>query len=324
MWAVGDLAAVQAVPLLEPTYEIIEDDILAQGSLPSSGGAFALYRKLLERSEPVGSATAMPPFLRSMVAASPGGGGGFATVTAGTGSAGAAAGAATAARDGGAALSESWEMHDAMAAAAAAMRRQRSGTRGVVEFFKAWDEWGALSNFSPHPIDMPRGQADHPAADAAPALQCRWASVEHFYQAQKFMHADGAVAAAVRERSEAVIDKIVAAPSPEEAARCGRFHERVDAELVRADWAESKVAVMEAAVLEKFRRHAGPRAMLLSTAEEEVHLVEASPNDYFWGAGRTGTGRNMLGAVLQRVRARVLAEERGCSALRGEPLEHAV
>lgn len=309
---------MQAVPLLQPTYEIIEDDILAQGSLPSSGGAFELYRKLLERPEPVSSVTAIPAALRDAAAPQRDDDNGVAQAAA-------AADAGASARDGGgAAHAQSWEMHDAMAAAAASMRRARCGRRGVVEFFKAWDEWGALSNFSPHPIDMPRGQADHQGpASAAPALQCRWASVEHFYQAQKFMHAEGSVDAALRARAEAVVDKIVAAPSPEEAARTGRYHERVDQELVRPDWAVAKVAVMEAAVMEKFREHAGPRAMLLSTAEEELHLVEASPNDYFWGSGRTGTGQNMLGALLQRVRGRLLEEERD-GTLHSEELQHAV
>ena len=93
---------------------------------------------------------------------------------------------------------------------------------------------------------------------------------------------------------------------------------------MRGDWAEAKIRVMEAAVMEKFRRHAGPRAMLLSTAAEGLRLVEASPNDFFWGCGRTGSGRNMLGVLLQRVREQLLHEEEEGGALESEELEHAV
>ena len=50
--------------------------------------------------------------------------------------------------------------------------------QGLAEFYKPWDRYGALSNFSPHPIEV---------ATANPgALPQRWPSVEHFYQAQKF------------------------------------------------------------------------------------------------------------------------------------------
>ena len=64
-----------------------------------------------------------------------------------------------------------------------------------VEFYKAWDEWGALSNFSPHPIRMPEGPADavygQPHSNGlsngkAPSHFWLWHSAEHYYQAQKF------------------------------------------------------------------------------------------------------------------------------------------
>lgn len=48
----------------------------------------------------------------------------------------------------------------------------------AVKFYKSWDRHGALSNFSPHPIAVPGG---------ASGESQRWASVEHFYQAHKFV-----------------------------------------------------------------------------------------------------------------------------------------
>lgn len=41
---------------------------------------------------------------------------------------------------------------DAVARRAATMPALDDTTPGIVRFYKAWDEYGALSNFSPHPI----------------------------------------------------------------------------------------------------------------------------------------------------------------------------
>lgn len=54
----------------------------------------------------------------------------------------------------------------------------------VVEFYKAWDRYGALSNFSAHAVRLPGGPVS--ASGALPRGPERaWRSVEHFYQAQK-------------------------------------------------------------------------------------------------------------------------------------------
>lgn len=57
----------------------------------------------------------------------------------------------------------------------------------AVEFYKAWDRFGALSNFSPHPVMMPEVViGTDGSAPGLPAGQRRWPTLEHFYQAQKF------------------------------------------------------------------------------------------------------------------------------------------
>lgn len=54
-----------------------------------------------------------------------------------------------------------------------------------MEFYKAWDRHGALSNFSPHSVELPEGPVRACGAlGGGPARA--WPSVEHFYQAQKF------------------------------------------------------------------------------------------------------------------------------------------
>ncbi len=69
---------------------------------------------------------------------------------------------------------------------------------------------------------------------------------------------------------------------------------------------------MRRAVAAKFRAHDDIRDILLSTGDEEI--VEDTTTDHYWGRGRTGTGKNMLGRILMRTRGRLRTEfvdERG-------------
>jgi ribA/ribD-fused uncharacterized protein len=61
-----------------------------------------------------------------------------------------------------------------------------------------------------------------------------------------------------------------------------------------------KDEVMRRAVLQKFETHADIRALLLSTGDEQ--LVEKTADDYYWGVGTNGNGRNRLGQILMEVR----------------------
>jgi ribA/ribD-fused uncharacterized protein len=45
--------------------------------------------------------------------------------------------------------------------------------------------------------------------------------------------------------------------------------------------------------------------LLLSTGDRP--LVEASPFDYYWGCGRSGTGKNRLGELLMQTRTELRA-----------------
>lgn len=57
----------------------------------------------------------------------------------------------------------------------------------AIEFYKAWDRYGALSNFSPHPIVMPENAAAHSNQNSVAEGPLRkWQTLEHYYQAQKF------------------------------------------------------------------------------------------------------------------------------------------
>ncbi|MEU9074038.1 NADAR family protein [Kitasatospora sp. NPDC048538] len=143
-------------------------------------------------------------------------------------------------------------------------------------FFYGADDvpYGCFSNFSAHGLELD-GQL--------------WPTSEHYFQAQKFA---GTRHAELVRRARTAL----------RAAELGRDPSRP----LRRDWERVKDDVMRRAVEAKFRTHDDIRAVLLSTGDEEI--VEDTGTDHYWGRGRTGTGRNVLGRILMRTRTRLRAE----------------
>lgn len=144
----------------------------------------------------------------------------------------------------------------------------------TIYFYKVWQPYGCFSNFSPHRIKI---------------HGIYWSTVEHYYQAQKFVGTKDAV----------IIPLIYAAETPEEAAALGRDCNR----QIRSDWDVVKTQVMRGAVFKKFLTHADIREILLTTGDQL--LIENSPTDYFWGCGADKTGQNHLGKILMTVREEI-------------------
>ena len=139
----------------------------------------------------------------------------------------------------------------------------------TIFFYSTAGPYGCFSNFSRHGFELDG---------------LYWPTSEHYFQAQKF-------------KGTPYLEKVRLARTPKEAARLGR---RRDWPL-RVDWEQIKDDVMRRAVLRKFETHADIRAVLLSTAVEE--LIEDSPTDAYWGCGAERTGQNKLGQILMEVRA---------------------
>jgi len=142
----------------------------------------------------------------------------------------------------------------------------------IIQFYGVGDDYGCFSNFAPYPIQL-GGKT--------------WPTSEHYFQAQKFEE----------EHEREVVRK---AKSPMIAARLGRSRKR----KLRPDWESVKVSVMTEAVRAKFTQHEELRALLLSTGA--AILVEHTENDPYWGDGGDGSGKNMLGQVLMRIRSELL------------------
>ena len=139
----------------------------------------------------------------------------------------------------------------------------------AIRFYRERDEpYGCFSNFSKHSFAL-NGQP--------------WQTVEHYFQAQKF-------AGTPREH------EIQIAPAPMTAKTLGNDR----AYPLRPEWEAVKDDIMRDAVRAKFTQHDDIRTVLLGTGDEE--LIEAAPNDYYWGCGQDGTGKNMLGRILMEIR----------------------
>lgn len=144
----------------------------------------------------------------------------------------------------------------------------------TIYFYKVSQPYGCFSNFSPHGIEIEGTY---------------WPTVEHYYQAQKFVGSPDAP----------IIHLIHAAATPEQAAALGRCHSY----RLRPDWELVKTQVMQVAVFKKFMTHLEIREILLITGDEM--LIENSPTDYFWGCGTNRTGENHLGRILMSVRSEI-------------------
>jgi N-glycosidase YbiA len=138
----------------------------------------------------------------------------------------------------------------------------------AIYFYTTNCEYGCFSNFSPHGFELD---------------DLYWYTSEHYFQAQKFPGTPH-------------LEQIRLIKAPKDAAKMGRDRNRP----LRRDWEKVKDNIMRKAVLCKFETHADIREILLSTGDEE--LVENSPVDYYWGCGKDGSGKNMLGIILMEVR----------------------
>jgi hypothetical protein len=138
-----------------------------------------------------------------------------------------------------------------------------------IHFYDESDPYGWCSNFASCPIQLDG---------------LIWPTTEHYYQAMKY--AGTPYAETVRQAHSPMVSKMLT---------------RDPAHPPRADWDAVKDRVMYDALMAKFTQHAHLRALLLAT--DDAELVEHTANDSYWGDGGDGSGRNMLGRTLMRVRA---------------------
>jgi ribA/ribD-fused uncharacterized protein len=139
---------------------------------------------------------------------------------------------------------------------------------GVIKFYTTDGPYGCFSNFSRHHLFL---------------KDKMWKTSEHYFQAQKFA-------------GTKFEDKVRTAHSAREAANLGRNRQFP----FRKDWEKVKDDIMLDALRAKFTQNKELREILLGTGN--AILIEHTKNDNYWADGGDGTGKNMLGVLLMKVR----------------------
>lgn len=138
----------------------------------------------------------------------------------------------------------------------------------MIYFYKVNDQYGCFSNFAHYGFEL-EGKY--------------WLTSEHYFQAKKF---EGTI----------YEEEIRLMENPMDVANRGRSSNLP----LRKDWEYVKDEIMRKAVLNKFIQNKDIQEILLKTKDEV--LVEKTSNDYYWGCGSDGSGKNMLGIILMEVR----------------------
>lgn len=143
----------------------------------------------------------------------------------------------------------------------------------AIEFSSKSPTYSEFSNFHSSPFTL-KGK--------------EWPTVEHYFQAEKFT-----------EDSE-LQERIRLSVSPAAAKKLGRTR----TPHFRSNWEAVKEGVMLEGLRAKFTQNMELGKLLKSTGS--VPLKEKAFWDSFWGTGRTGTGKNRMGVLLEKVRAEII------------------
>ena len=135
--------------------------------------------------------------------------------------------------------------------------------------------------------------------------------LEFFNSEQYFMWMK-AITFGDEEIAEQILDK---GKNPKTAKALGRKVKNYDDKV----WNEKRFDVMLDANMYKYAQNAELKELLLNPELDGKHYVESSPLDHIWGIGlgendplvddeNNWRGTNLLGKVLDEVRARLLSE----------------
>ncbi len=139
-----------------------------------------------------------------------------------------------------------------------------------------------------------------------------WPSVEHYFQAQKFLggldisEETKNYANSIRQSKTPNIAKILAQQKigGGYAWRTNLnpiIQQSLDAGVkIRIDWESVKDSIMKKAIVAKFTQNPDLMTKLMSTGSDE--LIEHTSRDNYWADGGDGSGLNKLGRILMSVR----------------------
>lgn len=147
-----------------------------------------------------------------------------------------------------------------------------SKNKNFILFYHQDKPFGCFSNFSPHPVNI--FGIDFPTS-------------EHAFQAIKS-----------EDPNEQIL--VAKAKTPAQAFILGKKVK------LRYNWEENKDKFMYQIVKAKFTQNKEIGELLLKT--NDTILIEHTKNDRYWADNNDGTGYNMLGIILMKVRHDLLQE----------------
>ena len=137
----------------------------------------------------------------------------------------------------------------------------------IIKFYKTNEPYGYMSNYWKAKFFLDNNW---------------WSTTEHYYQAMKTFD--------INEQ-----EQVRNAAKANDARLLGQ---KV---TLRADFDQVKDQIMKNCIIAKFKQNPDIKQQLLDTGDAE--LIEDSPVDYYWGCGKDGTGKNMLGKLLMEIRS---------------------
>ena len=152
-------------------------------------------------------------------------------------------------------------------------------------FFKPSDKFGEVYGIFSGWFRVPAGYQ---------YLGRNYRSLEHAYQASKFMRTSPALAQEIHEAKYPIKAKLI-----------GRKEDNLP--LIRTDWDEMKEMAMLAPAIAILHQHAPIRELLLSTGDAAI--VEDTYGDPYWGRGPDFQGLNGLGRTWMMAREIIRLEK---------------
>lgn len=163
--------------------------------------------------------------------------------------------------------------------------------RNEIRFYRASGQWGFLSNLYRMPVAFWLPEE----FDGAGCI---------FRRAAYFKTTEAAYQYGKPAKQE-VADWIVSAPAPHLCAAAAHGLFVFD---VRPDWNAVKVDRMRRVLRIKFDRCEQYELWRQLQATGDAELIEESKTDAFWGIGKKGNGKNMLGKLLMELRSEQRSE----------------
>lgn len=161
-----------------------------------------------------------------------------------------------------------------------------------IRFYRAVGPYGFLSNLYKMPVGFALDAEYLPDGDLFRA--------PHFFKTSEEAYQYG------KPKTQEIADWIVSAPKPHLCAAAAHALFVFD---IRPDWATVKIDRMRLVLRHKFDVHKQFELWRALMDTGDAQLVEESNTDAFWGIGKKGTGKNMLGVLLMELRAEMRTAE---------------